>query len=201
MSDAYFNRGLIKEQKGDLNGAIADNTQALNLNPKDARAYCNRGLARLGQQDLDGALVDLRKFCDLVPRDSDTDYARLYIWLIATEQNPRGNADEELQSSLLNDWNSPPEDLVSKIAGFLLGHMSEDDLIANAASPDSSRDPGQHCKAWYFAGMKQLLAGKKAVAADYFRRSIGTGQKDYCEYIFAQSQLKLLKSAPDALPQ
>jgi tetratricopeptide (TPR) repeat protein len=59
---AYDHRGLIEEQKNDLDGAIADSTQALELNPKDPVSYCDRGLARLGKGDLDGALGDLRNF-------------------------------------------------------------------------------------------------------------------------------------------
>jgi lipoprotein NlpI len=190
MAVAFYNRGLIKEQKGDLDGAVADSTRAIDLDPKNAQAYCNRGLARLGKGNLDGALADLKKFCELVPRDSGADAARLYIWLISTEENPKGNADQELSTSLQNDWNSPPEDLTSKIAAFLLGHINENDLIANAASPDPSRAPGQYCKAWYFAGMKRLLAGDMTAAATDFQKCVATDQKNFCEYIFAQAELQ-----------
>lgn len=193
MAVAYYNRGLIKEQKGDLDGAIADATQAINLDPRNAQAYCNRGLARFGKDDLDEAMIDLTKFCELASRDNDADYARLYIWLISTEENPKGTADQQLNAAFQNDWNSTPEDLVSKIAAFLLGHLNENDLIANAASPDLSLDPGQHCKVWYFAGMKRLLAGDKATASDYFHKCLATEQKEYCEYTFAQAKLRTLK--------
>jgi len=192
MAAAFYNRALIKAQKGDLGGAIADSTQAIDLDPKNGQAYCNRGLARFGKGNLDGAMADLKKFCGLFPRDSGADSARLYIWLISTEENPKGAADQELSTSLLNDWNSPPEDLTSKIAAFLLGHIHENDLIANAASPDPSREPGQYCKAWYFAGMKRLLAGDTATAIAYFQKCVATGQKDFCEYIFARAELQAL---------
>jgi tetratricopeptide (TPR) repeat protein len=192
MAVVFYNRGLIKVQKGDLEGTIADSSQAIDLEPKSGPAYCNRGLARLGTGDLDGAMTDLRKFCELAPKDSGVDSARLYMWVMATEQNPKGTADQELSTSLLNDWNSPPEDLTSKIAAFLLGHIHESDLIANAASPDPSRAPGQYCKVWYFAGMKRLLAGDMATAIKYFQKSVATEQKDSCEYIFAQSELRAL---------
>ena len=179
-------------QKGDLDGAIADSTQAIDLDPKNAQAYCNRGLARVGKGDLDGAMTDLKTFCDLAPRDSGADTARIYLWLISTEKNPQGNADQELATSLLNDWNSPPEDLTSKIAAFLLGHIHENDLIANAASPDPSREPGQYCKVWYFAGMKRLLAGDMTTAISYFQKCLATNQKDLFEYVFAQAELQAL---------
>jgi tetratricopeptide (TPR) repeat protein len=192
LGDAFYNRALIKMQKGDLDGAVADNTAAINLDPKNAAPYSNRGLALFGKGNFDKAMADLRKFCELVPQDSNTDSARLYIWLISRQQDPKGHADQELSTALLNDWNSPPEDLISKIAAFLLGHMSESDLIANAASPDPSREPGQYCKVWYFAGMKRLVAGDTTTAITYFQKSLATNQKDLCEYIFSQAELKAL---------
>jgi lipoprotein NlpI len=206
MAAAFYNRGLIKLQKDDLDGAIDDNTQAIDLDPKNGQAYWNRGLARLGKSDLDGAMADLKTFCELAPKDSGADTARIYLWLISTEMHPQGNADQELSTSLLNDWNSPPEDLSSKIAAFLLGHINESDLIANAASPDPSREPGQYCKVWYFAGMKRLLAGDMTTAISYFQKSLATKQNDLCEYIFARAELQALgqnraiSSKPESSP-
>ena len=130
-----------------------------------------------------------------MPRDNGADSARLYIWLISREENPKGNADEELSTSLQNDWNSPPEELTSKIAAFLLGHIRENDLIANAASPDPSREPGQYCKVWYFAGMKRLLAGDTTAALNDFQTCVATQQNGLCEYIFARAELQALNQS------
>ncbi|MCE0522615.1 MAG: tetratricopeptide repeat protein [Methylacidiphilales bacterium] len=192
MGDAFHNRGVIKMGKGDLDGAIADSTQAITLDPKNGQAYHNRGLARLGKNDLDGAMSDLKTFCQLAPNDTDADSARIYLWLLSTEENPQGAADQDLAASLQNEWNSPPEDLTSKIAAFLLGHIHENDLIANAATPDPSREPGQYCRVWYFAGMKRLLGGDMTTAIAYFQKCLATKQQDYCEYIFAQAELQAL---------
>ena len=38
-AEAYINRGNAKSDKGDLDGAIADYSQAIQLDPKDADAY------------------------------------------------------------------------------------------------------------------------------------------------------------------
>jgi len=201
MAVAYYNRGLIKLQKGDLDGVIADSSRAIDLDPKNGQAYCDRGLAEIGKSDLVNAMADLRKFCEMAPRDSGADNARLYMWLIATQENPNGTADLDLSTALLNDWNSSPEDLTSKIASFLLGHINENELIANAASPDPSREPGQYCKAWYFIGMKRLLRGDKTKAMDDLQKCVATNQKDFCEYTFAQSELQTLGQGGESVSQ
>jgi tetratricopeptide (TPR) repeat protein len=191
---AYYNRGLIKEQRGDLQGAVVDTTKAIELNPNNAQAYYNRGVALQAKGNLDAAANDLRKFTELAPKDTYADYARLYLWVIVSQLGQKAQADHELSQSLDSSWNADPEGLPSKIAAFLLGHTSESDLLTSAASPDVKKDQGQHCEVWYFDGVRKLLAGDKAGAIDCFRRCTDTGQKDFCEYILAQSVLQALIS-------
>jgi tetratricopeptide (TPR) repeat protein len=192
----YYNRCLIRLGTGDFEGAIDDATHAIELDGKNGPAYGNRGLARFGKGDYEDALTDLRAFCQLSPRDPGTDRARLFAWIAATRLNPHGTADQDLSTAVQTDWNSPPEDFISKIAAFLLGHMREDDLIENAASPDESQEPGQYCRAWYFVGIKHRQAGDINTAATDFQKCIATDQREFCEYIFAKNELKALR--PDA---
>jgi tetratricopeptide (TPR) repeat protein len=193
IAGAYFNRAVIEAQKNDLDGAIADTTQALYLDPKNAQAYYTRGFAKLTKGNLDGALTDLREFCDLAPRDHNADHARLYLWLIAKAQNSGTDADQDLSTALENSWNSAPDDMVTKTAGFLLGRMNESDYLTAASSPDAATDQAQHCEAWYFAGMKRLLMGDKAGALDAFQHCVATQQKDYCEYVLSQAEIAALQ--------
>ena len=193
ISTAYYSRALIEAQKDDLDAAIADSSQALDLDPKNAQAYYTRGLAKLSKGNLDGALSDLNQFCNLAPRDHAADNARLYLWLISKAQNSKADADEQLSDSLENSWNSSPDDLVSKTAAFLLGRMNEADYLVAADSSDAKTDAGQHCEAWYFAGMKRLLMGDKKGAIDAFQKCLDTAQKDYGEYILAQAELQALQ--------
>src|ERR1700730_10781316 len=53
---AYYNRGIAYKAKGDLDRAIADYSEALRLDPKDAFAYTNRGSAYYAKGDLERAL-------------------------------------------------------------------------------------------------------------------------------------------------
>ena len=59
-------------------------------------------------------------------------------------------------------------------------------------SPGPNVDSGLHCHAWFYAGMKKLLAGDKKAAADYFRKCLATDQKTLTEYEMASTELKAL---------
>jgi tetratricopeptide (TPR) repeat protein len=55
---AHVGRGLAFASKGDLDRAVADFTEAVRLNPKDALAYSNRGLTFADKGDFDRAIAD-----------------------------------------------------------------------------------------------------------------------------------------------
>jgi len=68
-----INEGVARYEKGDLDGAIADYTKAIELDPRNAAAYNNRGAARKNKGDVDGAIADYDKAIELDPR-----YVRAY---------------------------------------------------------------------------------------------------------------------------
>ena len=72
-ADGYNNRGIAKQAKGDLEGAIADFNRAIELNPRDAQAYNNRGNPKQDKGDLEGAIADYNRAIELDPK-----YAKAY---------------------------------------------------------------------------------------------------------------------------
>ena len=65
-SDAdLVNRGIEKGKEGDLDGAIADFTRAIELNPKDDAPYYNRAQAKWLKKDATGAVADYTRAIEL----------------------------------------------------------------------------------------------------------------------------------------
>jgi len=198
---AYFNRGLIRMQKDDIDGSIVDSTKALELDSHLIQAYYDRGLGRLAKGTVDGALTDMKTFCQLAPQDGYTDYARLYIWLIQTQQDQLAEANQELTAAMNSGWNGTPDSMVTRIGEYLLGQIGEADLIRASASSIPVKDQGQRCEAWYFIGMRKLEAGDKDAAIAALQKCVATQKVDYCEYILAQEALKSLGGAAPAAPR
>jgi len=64
---AYVARGLAWQKRGDLDHALADYTQAIKINPKDALAYNNRGMLWRERGDSDRAIADFTAAIELEP--------------------------------------------------------------------------------------------------------------------------------------
>ena len=69
-ANGYNERGIAKGVKGDIDGAIADFTRAIELYPKYSTAYTNRGLAKKNKGDLNGAIADCTRAIELDPKDA-----------------------------------------------------------------------------------------------------------------------------------
>ena len=77
-----LNSGVDKAESGNLKGAIADWTKAIELYPQYAIAYYNRGLAKDELGDFRSAVSDYSKAIEINPN-----YAEAY--------NNRGNSKSE----------------------------------------------------------------------------------------------------------
>src|SRR5260370_7972161 len=78
-AEEYNNRGLEKQGRGDIDGAIADYTSAVSLKAKAstlATAYNNRANARMRKNDLHGAIADYTNAIKPHPADHYTHYNR-----------------------------------------------------------------------------------------------------------------------------
>jgi tetratricopeptide (TPR) repeat protein len=79
-ANAFNNRGLAQQAKGDLDAAIRDYIEAIRLNPNDAEAFNNRGNAQQAKGDLDAAIRDYDEAIRLNPDSARVFYNRGLIW-------------------------------------------------------------------------------------------------------------------------
>ncbi len=70
-ADAYLNRGIVYQRKGQYDQAISDYNKALEINPRFAKAYNNRGLAYKKKGKYDQAISDYNKALEINPRYAD----------------------------------------------------------------------------------------------------------------------------------
>jgi tetratricopeptide (TPR) repeat protein len=73
---AYNNRGIIRRQTGDKEGALGDLNKAVSLNPNNPTAYNNRGVIRFDLGDNPRALEDLNKAISLQSNYAEAYYNR-----------------------------------------------------------------------------------------------------------------------------
>ncbi len=66
-AETYFERGNAKYVIDDYEGAIADFTKAIEINPNYAKAYFDRGNSKLSLNDYSGAVEDYEKAVEIEP--------------------------------------------------------------------------------------------------------------------------------------
>jgi tetratricopeptide (TPR) repeat protein len=60
-ADAFYNRAVARDAKGDLDGALKDYSEAIRLEPGGPDVYHNRAIARRGKGDIKGAEQDSKE--------------------------------------------------------------------------------------------------------------------------------------------
>lgn len=75
-ADAYLSRGVLRSDKGDYQGAIADLEQVIRLNPKNAVAYAVMGLTHQRQGKHQAAIADFNQAARIEPNNAIAYFAR-----------------------------------------------------------------------------------------------------------------------------
>jgi tetratricopeptide (TPR) repeat protein len=71
-AEDYLYEAIEKFNNGDIQGAISDNSKAIELNPKFFFSYINRGICKMRLKDFRGAIVDFNLSLELNPNYIDT---------------------------------------------------------------------------------------------------------------------------------
>ena len=76
LAKVYLNRGFELREKGDIDRAISDYSEAIRINPGYAKAYYNRGKALSAKGDNEIAIADYGKAIKIDPKYVKAYYAR-----------------------------------------------------------------------------------------------------------------------------
>ncbi|HXZ25367.1 MAG TPA: tetratricopeptide repeat protein, partial [Nitrospiria bacterium] len=185
----YYNRGNAYERGGKIDQAIADYTKSIGIDPKRALAYYGRGIAYTGKGQFDLAIADFDKTIAMNPKH---EYA--YLRLLTATWLSKGKDDKaigELRHFVAAD---PTESWVRTLSRYYLGmdNLNEQSVLAQAGKGKEAKE--RLCEAYFFLGVKRLAAGNREGAADYFTKSVGTGETAATEYQSSKALLELMKS-------
>ena len=79
-ADAYLNRGELRSDKGDYQGAIADFSEVIRLNPKNAVAYALRGLNYQRRGNNQAAVADFNSAARIDPNNAVASMVRGFTY-------------------------------------------------------------------------------------------------------------------------
>jgi tetratricopeptide (TPR) repeat protein/Zn-dependent protease with chaperone function len=196
--DAYALKviGYLKARKGNFDGAMADfdkagiNNQAVESNPQAAVDYMDRGVANYINGQSSEALADFQKAIEL--KFYYYDYPHIYIWLVKAKKADQLAAANKELAEYIQTRQGMAFDWPAQVCHFLVGDLSQDDFLKAADSSDVQKSQGQHCEAYFYIGMKHLLAGDVVTAKLFFQQCVGTNMATFYEYQMAQAELKRL---------
>ncbi len=189
LPSGHMLRAIAKQSGGDYQGAKTDYEAAITLDPNFADAYRCRGIINQLLGRWDAASSDYGRFCELT-RDGQ-DYPQFFWWVARARLGQTEDANKTLAAYLDKRLETAQDGWTLPVGGFLLGRVSEAGLLTATASPDPKRESGQSCEAWYYVGIKKLLAGDRTAAAADFRKCLATGRKTFIEYQFAEAELRV----------
>jgi tetratricopeptide (TPR) repeat protein len=177
-AEEYLDRGFGSFILGDLDGAIADFTKAVEINPRYTEAYVWRGLARDYKGDHDGALADFNKAIEINPRLGAPYYGRGIV-REGVKDHEGAIADFTRAIKLIKSVTTSPKPTREEIRTELAEEYSSrcgarrqiNDL--DGANADCNKaiklDPG-NAKAYGFRGLVRLQRGRDDEAGQDFKK-------------------------------
>lgn len=209
-------RGRVRFLRDDYLGAYQDFSDWIAADPENAEAYRVRGSTAAVLERWADAEADLTRAIELKPDDLKAYSARAYVkyftkrfaasatdFKMSLSEGPEGlkaaflyqamrkGGDPEAEAELARqatglDWNTYP----GVFPAFYLGKVSTDDMIAKSVATGKHGPHETKSEAYYYAGMKELFAGNKAAAKEWFEKVLATGVKRFDEIRGSRMELR-----------
>jgi tetratricopeptide (TPR) repeat protein len=172
--ESYQQRGNLRLQMDDMDGAIADFTAAIKGYPDSTKTspqyyalYNSRAIAEYLSGQEPEALADMRRMLEL--SSDGQDLPRLLIWTIESEDpNQRDAANKQLNDYLNNPTGESYPWMVP-VAHYLIGATTQEDFLK--AIDDDHDLKGVAGLCYLFVGVKSELNGDSATALTYLQKS------------------------------
>jgi lipoprotein NlpI len=160
------------------------------LDPRNTGARRNLAVSLFGAGDYGRALAQFKAYFKVVPEDGHMP--------IMADLSARRNGGRERKLLRDNLGRFAGNPWVHAGMRYLLGEITDDQLIA-LAREGTVFDTIQHeCEGWFWIAQVRLAAGDQNGGVQALRRCVSTGFTAFLEYAIAQTQLQRL--VPDEAP-
>jgi len=212
-SISYGLRGILRRSSKNYSGAIDDYNKAIELDPKNGANYLLLALMQNDLSELRSALTNFNK----AEKISSDPFILNRIELIRIQLGEQKEVTDEVMQftnesaefrhdKAQADALGKPLPFSNVVIDELLANLiSESDFFQSATNSGVNSDVSQMaqkdrlCMAYYYAGMKRLIAEDKRGAMDLFQKCVDVGQVPYIqpgyfEYDSAEMKLNALKN-------
>jgi tetratricopeptide (TPR) repeat protein len=216
MAGAFHNRALAWHHKGDLDRAITDYDEAIELNPNYSNAFGGRANVYASMGELDRAIADKDKAIDLNPTNTRIFFFRGVLYfrkgdLLSAEIDFNLVSVSEPKDAYAALWDEIAMrrlGLSGKLAtaraeldrsvwpapivDFYLGEIGLPALLAAAENIGQGPSSGPVCEANFYAGELAIIADNKDDARALLQRAREICPIWYVEYGAAETELATL---------
>jgi tetratricopeptide (TPR) repeat protein len=183
---AYLMRGKAEMSLGKMNEAAADINSAIPLNPKAEGPIISRGVWNQSMGNLEAALADYDRSLKMISGDSNRAWVLRSLVLRKLNRTEAADALASQRAKWGNSW-------ASELADYLLGQITEDELLQRAGEGGPDLAPGRLTEAHYYVGVDLLLKHDPQLARQHFETCLSLNQSNYAEWPLATAELAALR--------